>query len=90
MEKYIFDRKKRIGIFSILGRIWSWNRIRIHIEMKRILNTACHCNLEYLISPLCKVCSQRNTYVLPRNLSEAEDSPLRPLAPTLGFFFVLK
>ena len=40
LEKYIFDRKKsknNVGIFLILGRIWS--RIRIRIKMNRIQNT---------------------------------------------------
>ena len=42
-QKYIFYRKKsktKIDIFPILGRIWSRIRIRIHIKMKQIRNTA--------------------------------------------------
>ena len=42
LEKYIFDGKKRfkkVGIFFILGRIWSRIRVRIRIKMKRIRNT---------------------------------------------------
>ena len=40
-EKYIFYIKKsktKVDIFPILGRIWI--RIRIHIKMKRVRNTA--------------------------------------------------
>ena len=38
-KKIIIEKKsKQVKIFSILGRIWS--RIRIHINMKRIRNTA--------------------------------------------------
>ena len=43
LEKYIFYRKKsqtKVDIFPILGRNYFTQRIRIHIKMKRIRNTA--------------------------------------------------